>query len=160
MQRLVRRYHLKTVLGAGAPPDHPLAVREGRRWREEMGVRWVHIQSSTSGAPKTTGSSISISKRPPPCLRTPNNYPVYFHCHHGITGVDGSDLPTAPSSAVGPSEQATEEVASVFRTRDRSPRARLSHMESFYIERVLPFRTSAPPVHASARGGNGVKTAP
>src|SRR4051794_5212311 len=83
MRRIVRTYHIKTILALAHPPDHPLARRE-RALARELGVRWVHVPISERR--ESDGSPVLFDRleEAAAVLGDPANYPVYFHCHHGI----------------------------------------------------------------------------
>jgi hypothetical protein len=157
MQRLIRKYHLKTVLALAHPPEHPLAVRE-KALAAEMGVRWVHIPIVDERGTKDYRVINEHLEEAAAVLADPKNQPVYFHCHHGINRASMVQMAYRTKFCGWTLEQATEEVARSFGLVIVSHGPDYRHMESFYTERVLPYRTPTPPAPATARA-DGVKTA-
>jgi hypothetical protein len=152
MRRLVRRYKIKTVVALAHPADHPLSVRE-RALAREMGFRWVHIPIVDE---RGLGDRSVVSDRldqAAAVLADPNNQPVYFHCHHGINRASMVQIAYRTKYCGWTLQEATEEVARTFGLKAVAHGPDYRHMESFYAERVLPFRRDVARPPATARAG-------
>jgi protein tyrosine/serine phosphatase len=149
MRRLVRQYHLKTILALAHPPDHPLAIRE-KALAQELGIRWVHIPIVDDRGTKDYRVINTHLEEAAAVLADPKNHPVYFHCHHGINRASMVQIAYRTKFCGWTLEEATAEVARSFGLVIVSHGPDYRHMESFYAERVLPFRTPTPPANATA----------
>ena len=86
-------------------------------------------------------------------LADPANYPIYFHCHHGINRASMVQIAYRTKYCGWTLEQATDEIARTFGLVEVSHGPDYRHMQSFYIERVLPFRRpNARPATATSSG--------
>lgn len=146
MRRLTHQYKFKTVLALAHPPDHPLAVRE-RAMAKELGFRWVHIPIVDE---RDTGDYRVINRHldeAAAVLADPDNYPVYFHCHHGINRASMVQMAYRTKYCGWTLEQATDEIARSFGLVAANHGPDYRSMVSYYTECVLPFRqSSAPPL--------------
>ena len=70
----------------------------------------------------------------------PENQPVYFHCHHGINRASMVQIAYRTRFCGWTLEQATDEISRTFGLVEVSHGPDYRHMQSFYDERVLPFR--------------------
>jgi protein tyrosine phosphatase (PTP) superfamily phosphohydrolase (DUF442 family) len=153
MRRIVRERKIKTVLALAHPPDHPLAVRE-RAMARELGYRWVHIpivDDRGLGDYRVINQHLEEAAA---VLADPANYPVYFHCHHGINRASMVQMAYRTKHCGWTLEQATAEISRTFGLVEVAHGPDYRHMQSFYVERVLPFRRPAstppaPPATAS-----------
>jgi hypothetical protein len=139
MRRVVQRYKVKTVLALAHPPDHPLALRE-KAMAGELGYRWIHIPIVDE---RSLGDWRVISdhlEEAAAILADPKNHPVYFHCHHGINRASMVQMAYRTKHCGWTLEEATEEIARTFGLVEVSHGPDYRHMQSFYDERVLPFR--------------------
>ncbi len=139
MRRIVHRYQIKTVLALAHPPDHPLAIRE-KAMAEELGYRWIHLPIVDE---RSFGDYRAISDRleqAADILADPKNYPIYFHCHHGINRASMVQIAYRTKHCGWTLDEATDEVARTFGLVEVSHGPDYRHMLSFYVERVLPFR--------------------
>ncbi len=144
MRRVVRDYKIKTVLALAHPADHPLSVRE-RSMARELGFRWVHVPIVDE---RGTGDYHVINEKleqAAAVLADPDNYPVYFHCHHGINRASMVQIAYRTRYCGWTLDQATDEIARTFGLVEVSHGPDYRHMQSFYAEKVLPFRTHTPP---------------
>jgi protein-tyrosine phosphatase len=138
MRRLVRDYHIKTIVALAHPPESPM-VAEEKALSKELGVRWVHVpivETRNPGDP-------SVSDRLEEAVRViadPANQPVFFHCHHGINRASMVQMAYRMLANGWTLDQAQSEIARNFGLRavDKGPDYR--HMAKFYTERVLPKR--------------------
>jgi len=150
MRRVVQQYKVKTVLALAHPPDHPLAVRE-KAMARELGYRWVHIPIVDE---RSLGDWRVISdhlEEAAAVLADPQNHPIYFHCHHGINRASMVQMAYRTKYCGWTLEQATDEIARTFGLVEVSHGPDYRHMQSFYNERVLPFRQPLAPQTTFAR---------
>jgi hypothetical protein len=152
MRRLVHRYKFKTVLALAHPPDHPLAVRE-KAMARELGYRWVHIPIVDERALGDWHVISDHLEQAAAVLADERNYPVYFHCHHGINRASMVQMAYRTKHCGWTLEQATAEISRTFGLVEVSHGPDYRHMESFYVERVLPFRKPA----SSSAAGDGLR---
>ena len=77
-------------------------------------------------------------------LNDPANYPIFFHCHHGLNRVSMVQIAYRTKYCGWTLQQATDEVASSFGlvTVNHGPDFRT--MTNYYAKCVLPFRDSKP----------------
>jgi hypothetical protein len=150
MRRIVRNHKIRTVLALAHAPDHPLAVQEGALARE-LGVRWVHVPIVDERGTQDYRVINEKLDQAASVLGDPANYPVYFHCHHGINRASMVQIAYRTKYCGWTLEQATDEIARTFGLVVVNHGPDYRHMQSYYIERVLPFRTPAPPPAATAQ---------
>jgi hypothetical protein len=150
MRRVVNRYKIKTVLALAHPPNHPLAVRE-KAMADELGYRWVHIPIVDERA---LGDRHVISdhlEEAAAILADPKNHPVYFHCHHGVNRASMVQIAYRTKYCGWTLEQATDEISRTFGLVEVAHGPDYRHMQSFYNERVLPFRAAKDAPSTAAR---------
>ena len=152
MRRIVHTYRIKTVLALAHPPTHPLAVRE-KAMADELGYRWVHIPIVDE---RGLGDYRVINRHldeAAAVLADPRNYPVYFHCHHGINRASMVQMAYRTKYCGWTLERSTAEISRTFGLVEVSHGPDYRHMESYYTEHVLPFRRpQAPPATAFRPG--------
>jgi hypothetical protein len=139
MRRVIQNYKVKTVLALAHPPTHPLAVRE-KQMAQELGYRWVHIpivDERALGDWRVISDHLEAAAA---VLADPKNQPVYFHCHHGINRTSMVQIAYRTKYCGWTLEKATDEIAKTFGLVEVSHGPDYRHMESFYRERVLPYR--------------------
>jgi hypothetical protein len=150
MRRIVRDYKIHTVLALAHPPDHPLAVGE-RALARELGFRWIHIPIVDERGTNDYQVINQHLDEAATVLADSDNYPIYFHCHHGINRASMVQMAYRTKYCGWTLEQATAEISKSFGLVVASHGPDYRHMESFYTERVLPFRDKAkPPADATA----------
>jgi protein-tyrosine phosphatase len=149
MRRIVRQYKIKTVLALAHPPDHPLAVREQAQART-LGCRWIHIPIIDHRYPGDKQSVSDRLEQAAAVLADPNNYPIYFHCHHGLNRTSMVQIAYRTKYCGWTLKEANDEIARTFGLRQVAHGPDYRHMESFYLERVLPAREAL-----QFTGGNG-----
>lgn len=143
MRRIVHDYKIKTVLALAHPDDHPLVASE-QKLASELGFRWVHVPIVDE---RGLGDYHVINEKleeAAALLADPGNYPIYFHCHHGINRASMVQIAYRTKYCGWTLEQATEEISKTFGLVAVNHGPDYRHMESFYTERVLPFRTLIP----------------
>jgi hypothetical protein len=142
MRRIVRDYKIRTVLALAHPPEHRLSVQE-RELARVLGVRWVHIPIVDHRGTGDRAAEEAISdllEQAAGVLADPANYPLFFHCHHGLNRTSMVQMAYRTKYCGWTLEQAAAEVdRSVgLVTVNHGPDYR--HMVSFYQSRVLPMR--------------------
>ena len=139
MRRVVRDYHIKTVVALAHPADHYLPIREQALARE-LGFRWVHVPIvDTRGANERINVSDQLEVAAA-TIADPSNQPVYFHCHHGINRASMAQMAYRMLYCNWTLEQASDEIDRNFGLVEASRGPDYRHMERFYRERVLPRR--------------------
>jgi hypothetical protein len=145
MRRIVHQYKIKTVLALAHPGEHPLVVSE-RALAKELGVRWVHVPIvDERGLNDSRVINVKLDAAAD-VLGDPNNYPVYFHCHHGINRASMAQMAYRTKYCGWTLEQATAEIDRTFGLIKAAHGPDYRHVQSFYHERVLPLRPPPAPV--------------
>jgi Tyrosine phosphatase family len=143
MRRIVADCKIRTVLALAHPDDHPLSISE-RALAEELGLRWVHIpivdQRSTA-SPKTLADLLDEAAA---VLADPGNYPIYFHCHHGLNRASMVQIAYRTRFCGWTLDQATDEVARTVGLVKVTHGPDYRHMVDYYYNRVLPSRGAEP----------------
>jgi len=150
MRRLIHDYHIKTVLALAHPADHPLSVEE-RDLARGLGVRWVHVPIVDERGTKDYRVINDKLEEAAAVLADPANYPVYFHCHHGINRASMAQMAYRTRYCGWTLEQATAEIETAFGLVEASHGPDYRHMVSFYVEHVLPARRTAAAAATTAR---------
>src|SRR5436305_11443437 len=144
MRRLVRDYHIKTVVALAHPPDHALPVQE-KALAGELGVRWLHVpivDVRGTNDRQAISDQLEIAAA---AVADPKNQPVYFHCHHGINRASMVQMAYRMLYCGWTLEQASDEIERTFGLVEASRGPDYRHMEEFYRDRVLPRRLVAQP---------------
>jgi hypothetical protein len=149
MRQIVQRHKIKTVLALAHPSDHPLAVEE-RALAKELGFRWVHIPIVDERGTKDYRVINDKLEQAAAVLADPNNYPIYFHCHHGINRASMAQMAYRTKYCGWTIEQAADEISRTFGLVKVSHGPDYRHVQSFYQEHVLPYRTLQGPTAAVA----------
>ncbi|MFO0891009.1 MAG: tyrosine protein phosphatase [Isosphaeraceae bacterium] len=142
MRRLARDYKLRTILALAHPDDHPLSVGE-RALARELGIRWIHIpivDLRDQENPKTLADRLDEAAA---VVADPANYPVFFHCHHGLNRASMVQIAYRTKYCGWTLEQATEEVARTVGLVKVTHGPDYRHMVDYYNSRVLPLREKA-----------------
>jgi Tyrosine phosphatase family len=142
MRRLVRDCKIKAVLALAHPPEHPLAVREWNLARE-LGFRWIHIPIVDQRGTKDREAEEAISDlldRAAAVIADPENYPLYFHCHHGLNRTSMVQIAYRTKYCGWTLDQAADEIDRSVGLVKVSHGPDYRHMVSFYENRVLPLR--------------------
>ena len=143
MRRIVSDCKIRTILALAHPDDHPLAVSE-RALAKELGVRWIHIpivDQRSSANPKTLGDLLDDAAA---VLANPKNYPIFFHCHHGLNRASMVQIAYRTKYCGWTLDQATDEVAETVGLVKVTHGPDYRHMVDYYNDRVLPFRSNDP----------------
>jgi hypothetical protein len=142
MRRIVRDYKIRTILALAHPDDHPLSTSE-RSLAEELGVQWIHIpivDQRDSESPKTLADLLDEAAA---VLANPNNYPIFFHCHHGLNRATMAQIAYRTKYCGWTLDQATDEVAQTVGLVKVTHGPDYRRMVDYYNARVLPFRKPA-----------------
>jgi protein-tyrosine phosphatase len=156
MRRIVRDYKIKTVLALAHWPDDPLCVRE-RKMADEMGFRWVHIPIVDDRAAANGKDVSDLLEQAAAVLADSKNYPIYFHCHHGINRASMVQMAYRMLYCDWTLEQATDEIARDFEMKPINHGPDHRHMTQFYQERVLPRRRSRALAAMAGPSGSGAR---
>jgi hypothetical protein len=144
MRRLVRDYHIKTVVALAHPPEHALPQSEQALARE-LGVKWVHVPIVDLRGINDKGGISDQLEAAAAIIADPKNQPVYFHCHHGINRASMVQMAYRMLYCGWPLEKASDEIERNFGLVEASRGPDYRHMEEFYRDRVLPRRLVAEP---------------
>ena len=142
MRRIVSQYKIRTILALAHPDDHPLSVSE-RALAEELGIRWIHIpivDQRSAANPKTLGDLLDEAAA---VLADPKNYPIFFHCHHGLNRASMAQIAYRTKYCGWTLDQATDEVAKTVGLVKVTHGPDYRHMVDYYNNRVLPFRSNS-----------------
>jgi protein-tyrosine phosphatase len=143
MKQIVHEYKIKTVLALAHPGDHHLAVSE-RKLLEPMGVKWIHIPIVDNRGTGDQAAEEGISdllERAAAVLADPANYPIFFHCHHGLNRTSMAQIAFRTKYCGWTLERAANEIDRSVGLVKVTHGPDYRHMMSFYQSRVLPFRT-------------------
>ncbi len=140
MRRIVSECKIRTILALAHPEDNYLSVGE-RALSQELGVRWIHIpivDQRTSENPKTLSDLLDEAAA---VLADPKNYPVFFHCHHGLNRASMVQIAYRTKYCGWTLDQATDEVAKTVGLVKVTHGPDYRHMVDYYNSRVLPLRS-------------------
>ena len=139
MRRIARDCKIKTILALAHPYDSAIAVKE-RALAKELGVAWVHkpiIDQRNEAIPKTI---FEILDEAAAVLNDPSNYPIFFHCHHGLNRVSMVQIAYRTKYCGWTLEQACEEVSRGFGLVKVNHGPDYRTMVQYYAQNVLPYR--------------------
>jgi hypothetical protein len=139
MRRVVRDYHIKTIVALAHPPEHALPQQEQALARE-LGVRWVHVPIVDLRGLNDREAISDQLEVAAALVADPKNQPVYFHCHHGINRASMVQMAYRMLYRGWTLEQASDEIERTFGLVEASRGPDYRHMEEFYRDRVLPRR--------------------
>jgi protein-tyrosine phosphatase len=142
MRRIVRDYKIKTVLALAHPPEHHLSFRE-RTLAGELGVHWVHIPIVDQRGTNDRAAEEAISDlldQSAAILADPANYPIFFHCHHGLNRTSMVQIAYRTKYCGWTLEQAAQEIERTVGLVKVTHGPDYRHMVSFYENRVVPLR--------------------
>jgi hypothetical protein len=153
MRQVARDYKIKSILALAHPYDSAIAVKE-RALAKELGIRWIHVPIIDQRSAEQPKTIFELLDEAAAVLNDPANYPIFFHCHHGLNRVSMAQIAYRTKYCGWTLEQATDEVASSFGlvTVNHGPDFRT--MTNYYEKCVLPYR------EANASGASAVAGAP
>ena len=141
MKRLVRDYKIKTILALAHPADHYLSVHE--RDGAAQGIRWIHIPIIDQRGAKDRNAEDTMSDlldEAAAVLADPANYPIFFHCHHGLNRTSMVQIAYRTKYCGWSFEEAADEVDRTVGLIKVTHGPDYRHMVSYYQKRVLPLR--------------------
>ena len=141
-RHIVRDHKIKTVLALAHPSDHHLAVQE-RKLAAELRVHWIHIPIVDHRGTNDQAAEDGISDlldQAAGILADPANYPIFFHCHHGLNRTSMVQIAYRTKYCGWTFEQAADEIDRTIGLVKVRHGPDYRHMVSFYENRVLPLR--------------------
>jgi Tyrosine phosphatase family len=148
MRRIIRDYHVKTIVALAHPPEHALPQQE-QALAKELGVKWFHVPIVDLRGLDDRGAISDQLEAAAAIIADPKNQPVYFHCHHGINRASMVQMAYRLLYCGWSLEKASDEIERNFGLVEVSKGPDYRHMEDFYHDRVLPRRLVAKPPPAS-----------
>jgi protein-tyrosine phosphatase len=141
-RQIVRDLKIKTVVALAHPADHALSIQE-RKLASELGVRWIHIPIVDQRGTNDRVAEDAISDlldQAAAVLADPKNYPVFFHCHHGLNRTSMVQIAYRTKYCGWTLAQAADEIERSVGLVKVNHGPDYRHMVSFYENRVLPLR--------------------
>jgi protein-tyrosine phosphatase len=152
MRAIIHDHKIKTVVALAHTSDDPLAIAE-KELTAQLGVKWVHIpivdQRGTGDKAAEEGIS-DLLERAAAILADPGNYPVFFHCHHGLNRTSMVQIAYRTKYCGWTLEQAADEIERTVGLVKVNHGPDYRHMVSFYETRVLPLRREAAKTNPAA----------
>jgi hypothetical protein len=145
MRAIVHDHKIKTVLALAHPPEHALTIQE-RELAAKLGVKWVHIPIVDSRGSSDQSAEDGISdllEQAAAVLADPANYPIFFHCHHGLNRTSMVQIAYRTKYCGWTLQQAADEIERTVGLVKVNHGPDYRHMVSFYEKRVLPHRRQA-----------------
>ena len=142
MRRIVRDHKIKCILALAHPPEHKLVIQE-RKLAAELGVKWIHIPIVDYRGTKDEVAEAAISDlldQAAAVLADPENYPLFFHCHHGINRTSMVQIAYRTRYCGWTLAQAAEEIERTVGLVKVAHGPDYRHMVAYYDNRVLPDR--------------------
>jgi Tyrosine phosphatase family len=162
MRAIVHDHKIKTVLALAHPSDHYLSVQE-KKLAANLGVTWIHIPIVDNRGTNDQAAEDAISDlldQAAAVLADPKNYPIYFHCHHGLNRTSMVQIAYRTRYCGWTLQQAADEIDRSVGLVKVKHGPDYRHMVSYYENRVLPLRSNPTdpvgddgqhkPVHAQA----------
>jgi hypothetical protein len=139
MRQIARDYKIRTILALAHPDDHPLSISE-RALAKELGIRWIHIPIVDQRLAENPKSISDLLDAAAAALADPTNYPIFFHCHHGLNRASMAQIAYRTRYCGWTLDQATDEVARTVGLVKVTHGPDYRHMVDYYNTRVLPLR--------------------
>jgi len=140
MRAIIHDHKIKTVLALAHPSDDPLVIRE-RRLASELGVKWVHIpivDQRGSGDKEAEEAISDLLEQAAEVIADPSNYPIFFHCHHGLNRTSMVQIAYRTKYCGWTLEQAADEIERTVGLVKVNHGPDYRHMVAFYESRVRP----------------------
>ncbi len=112
-------------------------------WRRELGVNWIHIPIVDNRGTNDRAAEEGISDlldQAAAVLADPANYPVFFHCHHGLNRTSMVQIAYRTKYCGWTLTQAADEIERTVGLVKVNHGPDYRHMVNYYQTRVLPFR--------------------
>jgi hypothetical protein len=139
MRRIASDRKIKTILALAHPADHPLSVSE-RALSQELGIRWIHIPIIDQRGLANTKSLGDLLDDSAAVLADPANYPLFFHCHHGLNRASMAQIAYRTKYCGWTLDQATDEISQSVGLVKVTQGPDYRRMVEYYNTRVLPYR--------------------
>jgi hypothetical protein len=143
MRRIVHDYKIKCVLALAHPPDHKFVIQE-QKLADELHVKWIHLPIVDYRGTKDEVAEAAISDlldQAAAILADPENYPLYFHCHHGMNRTSMVQIAYRTRYCGWTLQQAADEIERTVGLVKVAHGPDYRHMVAYYDDRVLPDRT-------------------
>jgi hypothetical protein len=139
MRWIAANYKIKTVLALAHPDLHPLSMSE-RALCQELGIRWIHIPIVDQRGEANPRTLADLLDEAAAVLSDSNNYPIFFHCHHGLNRASMAQIAYRTKYCGWTLDQATDEIAKTVGLIKVTHGPDYRHMVDYYNSRVLPLR--------------------
>ena len=139
MRAILHDHKIKTVLALAHPDDDPLVIRE-KKLAADMKVKWVHIPivDQRGTGDKAAEEAISdLLEQAAALLADADNYPIFFHCHHGLNRTSMVQIAYRTKYCGWTLEQAMDEIDRTVGLVKVNHGPDYRHMVNFYESRVL-----------------------
>jgi hypothetical protein len=146
MRRIIRDYHIGCILALAHPPEHELVIQE-RALASELGVKWIHLPIVDYRGTQDQAAEDAISDlldQAAAVLADPQNYPLFFHCHHGLNRTSMVQIAYRTRYCGWTLAQAADEIDRTIGLVKVAHGPDYRHMLSYYDSRVLPARVKQP----------------
>jgi protein-tyrosine phosphatase len=142
MRGIIRDHKIKCVLALAHPPAHDLVIQE-RKITADLGVKWIHIPIVDYRGTKDEVAEEAISDlldQAAAVLADPENYPLYFHCHHGMNRTSMVQIAYRTRYCGWTLQEAADEIERTVGLVKVAHGPDYRHMVAYYDSRVLPNR--------------------
>jgi hypothetical protein len=142
MRRIVRDHKIRCILALAHPPEHEFVIQE-TRLAAELNVKWIHIPIVDYRGTKDEVAEEAISDlldQAAGVLADPANYPLFFHCHHGMNRTSMVQIAYRTRYCGWTLQQAADEIERTVGLVKVAHGPDYRHMVAYYDSRVLPDR--------------------
>ena len=139
MRSIIHDRKIRTILALAHPSDHHLAIQE-KRLADELGVKWIHIPIVDNRVDAKGSAEEAISDqldKAASVLADPANYPIYFHCHHGLNRASMTQIAYRTKYCGWTLAKAADEIERSVGLVKVTHGPDYRHMMSYYENRVL-----------------------
>jgi hypothetical protein len=139
MRAIIHDHKIKTVLALAHPSDDPLVISE-RELASKMKVKWVHIpivDQRGTGDKQAEEAISDLLEQAAAVLADPKNYPIFFHCHHGLNRTSMVQIAYRTKYCGWTLAQAADEIERTVGLVKVNHGPDYRHMVNFYESRVL-----------------------
>jgi hypothetical protein len=145
MRRIIRDHNIRCILALAHPPDHELVLQE-RALARGLNVKWIHLPIVDYRGTQDQAAEDAISDlldQAAAVLADPKNYPLFFHCHHGLNRTSMVQIAYRTKYCGWTLAQAADEIDRTVGLVKVAHGPDYRHMVSYYDSRVLPARQKA-----------------